>query len=178
MPRFTHLAPEPLAKRIRRSGIQPTRVGAWLGLGAYDRLVWAFPVTPSFTLSHQWLRELKRTGARAMVAVTFRIGDEEPVLARHYNEPPRAMTAAEAAGLILAQPKPLGYEVMIPRRIRPAEIIAVRHVPQKIGWRTAPDRRTLWVCSCPVCVAPGTVKSARRRADFHHYFNTRPRVQS
>jgi hypothetical protein len=169
MPRFIHLAPEPLAKRIRRNGIQPTRVGDWLkrnGLGTANRLVWAFPVTPSFTLSHQWLRELKRTGVRTIVAVTFRVEDDEPVLARHYNELPVAMTAAQAVGLILAQPEPLGYEVMLPRRIKPAEIIAVRPVPQTVGWRVVPDRSKVWTCSCPMCIPPGTVKSARRREQF------------
>lgn len=176
MPRFIHLAPEPLAKRIRRNGIHPTRVGDWLarsGLEGIDRLVWAFPVTPSFTISHQWLRELKREGVRTLVAITFRIGDDEPVLARHYREAPREMTAADAAGLILSQREPLGYEVMIPRRIKPSEIIAVRNVPQKLGWRTIPGGRASVVCSCPMCVPAGTVKSARRRVHFDHYLSRR-----
>src|SRR5262245_58890118 len=87
MARFIHLAPEPLTKRIRRNGIQPTPARDWLarsGIDDVDRVVWAFPVTPSFTVSHQWLRELKRTGARTIVAATFRIADDEPVLAGHY----------------------------------------------------------------------------------------------
>lgn len=174
MPRFIHLAPEPLARRIRRNGIQPTRAGDWLarnGVADFDRLVWAFPVTPSFAVSHQWLRELKREGVRTLVAVVFRIADDEPVLARHYREAPRRMTAAQAAGLILSQREPLGYEVMVPRRIEPAEIVAIRHVPQKLGWRTIPGSRMPFVCSCPLCVPPGTVKSARRRAHFDRYLD-------
>ena len=174
MPRFIHLAPEPLAKRIRRHGIQPTRVRSWLsryGMDEFDRLVWAFPVTPSFAISHQWLRELKRDGVRTMVAVTFRIHDDQPVLARHYRAEPRKMTAAEAAGLIFSQPEPLGYEVMIPRRIKPCEIVAVRNVPQKLGWRTIPGVQSPTVCSCPMCVPAGTVKSARRRAQFEDYLS-------
>src|ERR1700741_38470 len=112
MSRFIHLAPEPLAKRIRRNGIQPTRaraMTAWLGVPDVDRAVWAFPAPPAFALSHRWLRELKRKGANTLVAKTFRIDDDEPVLARHYSQEPRHMTAAQAAGLILAQPEPLGY---------------------------------------------------------------------
>lgn len=174
MPRFIHLAPEPLTGRIRRNGIQPTRVGDWLarnGVPELDRLVWAFPVTPSFAVSHQWLRELKREGVRTLVAVVFRIADDEPVLARHYREAPRRMTATQAAGLILAQTEPLGYEVMVPRRIHPGEIVAIRHVSQKLGWRTIPGGRMSFVCSCPVCVPAGTVKSARRRAQFDRYLD-------
>jgi hypothetical protein len=174
MPRFIHLAPEPLAKRVRRNGIQATRIGDWFarrGLPDVDRLVWAFPVTPSYSISHQWLRELKHEGVRTLVAITFRLGDEEPVFVRHYREDPRRMTAAEAAGVILSQPEPLGYEVMVPRRIKPSEIVAVRPVAQKVGWRIMPERQKIWICSCPVCVAPGTVKSARRRAQFDRYVN-------
>jgi hypothetical protein len=169
MARFIHLAPEPLAKRVWRSGIRPTRIGDWFarsGIRGLDRAVWAFPVMPSFTLSHQWLRELKRKGARTLVAVTFRIEDDELVLARHYRQKPQPMTAAEAIGAILAQPEPLGYEVMVPRRIKPSEIVAVRSVPQKVGWRTIPDRKRMTIigCTCPMCIPPGTVKSAQRRA--------------
>lgn len=169
MPRFIHLAPEPLVKRIQRNGIQPTSIRGWgprWSLPGVDRLVWSYPITPSFTVTHQWLRELKRGGARTLSAVVFRIDDEEPVFVRHYSQTPHAMTAAEAVGVILSQPEPLGYEIMIPRRIKPSEIIGVRHVPQKLGWRTVPGVQEPMVCSCPICVQPGTVKSARRRVQF------------
>lgn len=169
MPRFIHLAPESVVKRIRRNGIQPTSIRGWgprWHLPGTDRLVWSFPVTPNYTVSHQWLRELKRGGARTLAAVEFRIGDDEVVFARHYSEIPRKMSAAAAVGVILSHPEPLGYEVMIPRRIRPAEIVAVRRVAQKLGWRRIPGTQQALICTCPVCVPPGTVKSARRRAQF------------
>jgi len=169
MPRFIHLAPEPLIRRIRRNGIQPTSIRGWgprWHLPGVDRLVWSFPVTPNYAVSHQWLRELKREGAKTLIAVVFRIDDDEPVFVRHHREVPRAMTAAAAVGIILSQPEPLGYEVMIPRRIKPSEIVAVRHVAQKLRWRTIPGTQKAPICSCPVCVPPGTVKSARRRVHF------------
>lgn len=123
MPRFIHLAPESLAKRIRRNGIQPTSIRGWgprWHLPGVDRLGWSFPVTPNYTVSHQWLRELKRDGTKTLVAVIFRVEDSEIVFARHYSEIPRAMTASAAVGIILSQPEALGYEVMVPRRIRPS----------------------------------------------------------
>lgn len=172
MPRFIHLAPEALVKRIERNGIQPTRIRGWpqdAPMSAIDRAVWAFPVMPSFTVSHQWLRELKRFGVRTLVAMVFRLDDREPVYVRHYSHAPEPTTAAQAVGLILSQEDPLGWEVMIPRRIRPAEIVGVRHVPQKLGWRTIPDRNKGLVCDCPVCVSAGTVKSSIRRAQFAAY---------
>ena len=180
MPRFIHMAPEPLASRIERNGIQPTRTRGWpdgSSLAGIDRAVWAFPMTPSFTVSHQWLRELKRFGVRTLVAIDFRVADNEPVYAHHYSHAPERMTAAAAVGLILSQPDPLGWEVMIPRRIRPAEIVGVRHVPQKLGWRTIPDRNKALICDCPQCVSPGTVKSTRRRAQFAAYVEGRRRGQ-
>jgi hypothetical protein len=163
MPRFIHLAPESFAKRIRRNGIQPTRVRGWEDA---DRLVWSFPVTPSYTLSHQWLRELKRTGARTLVAVVFRLDDDEPVFVRHYNQVPTRVPAAAAVGVILSHPEPLGYEIMVPRRIRPGEIVSIRHVSQKLGWRVVPGKQKPIICPCPVCVPSGTVKAARRRDMF------------
>jgi hypothetical protein len=169
MPRFIHLAPESVVKRIRHNGIQPTRIRGWgprWHLPGTDRLVWSFPVTPNYVVSHQWLRELKRWGARTLIAVVFRIDDDEAVFARHYSEVPRQMSAAAAVGVILSHPEPLGYEVMIPRRIKPGEIVAVRHVTQKLGWRTNPRPREASYCPCPMCVPPGTVKAARRRAQF------------
>lgn len=178
MARFIHLAPEPLVKRIERNGIQPTRLRGWPDahpMSAIDRAVWAFPVTPSYTVSHQWLRELKRFGVRTMAGIVFRLDDEERVYARHYSQAPQPMTAAEAVGLVLAQADPMGWEVMVPRRIRPAEIVGVRHLPQKTGWRTVPDRNRVIVCDCPQCITPGTVKSARRRAQFEDYISRRYR---
>jgi hypothetical protein len=123
-------------------------------------------VTPNYAVSHQWLRELKREGAKTLVAVVFRIDDDEVVFARHYSGVPLEMSASAAAGVILSHPEPLGYEVMIPRRIKPTEIVAVLHVAQKLGWRKIPGTQKASICTCPVCVPPGTVKSSRRRAQF------------
>jgi hypothetical protein len=99
------------------------------------------------------------------------------VFARRYSQPPRAITAAEAVGVILAQPEPLGYEVMVPRRIKPSEIVAVRFVPQKLGWRTIPGTQKASTCACEICLPPGTVKSARRRIQLTGY-NDRKTLES
>jgi hypothetical protein len=153
MPRFIHLAPESVVKRIRRNGIQPTKIRGWgrrWHLPGIDRLVWSFPVTPNYAVSHQWLRELKRWGVKTLVAVVFRIDDDEVVFARHSRGIPREMSAAAAVGIIFSHPEPLGYEVMIPRRIKPIEIVAVRHVAQKLGWRKIPGTQKASICPCPV----------------------------
>ncbi|WP_295557560.1 hypothetical protein [uncultured Hyphomicrobium sp.] len=163
MPLFVHIAPEPLAKRIRRSGIAARRLDA--AYNGFDRLVWAFPVMESYTLTHQWARELKRLGARTLVAVTFRVPDTEPVLAHHYNDEPRLMKAAEAVAAIRAMSDPRGGQVVIPRRIEPQEIVRVTPLPRTFGWRYFPgvksaDRRP---CDCPMCAPRGEVKAKRYR---------------
>lgn len=163
MPLFVHLAPEPYAKRIRRSGIRATRVRHRSEIA--DRLVWAFPVIESFPLTYQWARELKRIGAHTLVAVTFRIPDEEPVYVHHYNAPPVRASAAEAVAFIRRMEDARGGEVMIPRRIEPDEIVHVRPLRRTFGWRYAPqakdgERRP---CDCPMCAPQGEVKAKRYR---------------
>ena len=98
MPRFIHLAPESVVKRIRRNGIQPTNIRWWGSrwhLPGTDRLVWSFPVTPNYAVSHQWLRELKRFGAKTLVAVVFRIDECSRVtIARFLEKCPRLQPSA------------------------------------------------------------------------------------
>jgi hypothetical protein len=136
MPRLIHLAPDHAAKRIARTGIRATRLGYPLA-GASDRAVWAFPILPSHTLTFQWLRELKRRwhSPRTLVAITFKVPDDQVVFVRYYNERPVPMTAALAVGSIRNHPSPLGYEIIVPRSIPAYEIIKIATPPQKIGWR-------------------------------------------
>ncbi|MGE3228888.1 MAG: hypothetical protein AB7J30_05575 [Hyphomicrobium sp.] len=164
MPLFVHIAPEPVAKRIRRSGIAPRRLR--VPHAGFDRLVWAFPVMESYTLTHQWARELKRSGARTMVAVTFRIADGEPVFAHHYNAEPELLPAADAVARLRAMDDQLGGQVVVPRRILPSEIESVRLLPRTFGWRYFPEAKSAgrYPCDCPMCAPRGEVKARRYRA--------------
>jgi hypothetical protein len=141
---FVHLTPAENAKPILRAGIRcsPDRHG---------RIVFAMPVTRNFFVTHQWLRELKRRGARTLVAVYFRIPDEEAVLAGRYNGPHTRAPAARAAAILESARDPLGFEVHIPRAIRPSEIHRVRHVPQVLGWRYFPGAHGVRPLGCPDC---------------------------
>jgi len=172
MPRLIHLAPDHAAKRIARSGIRATRLGYPLA-GASDRAVWAFPILPSHTLTFQWLRELKRRwhSPRTLMAITFKVPDDQVVFVLHYNERPVPMTPAQAVGSIRNHPSPLGYEIIVPRSIPAYEIIKIATPPQKIGWRTAPMRQR-FPCSCPACIPPGLPNSARRRAYAERRMNS------
>lgn len=165
MARLVHIAPEAEAKKIRRNGIAPTRVSkSWLA--GEDRFVWAHPVLPSYTITHQWARELKRWGRTSLVTVTFDISGEELIYARHYNSEPQPMTIDAAVGIFRNDPDPRGYEIMIPRRIRPGEIHRVTPLPEAIGWRYSPNAKNkpLSLCDCPMCMPRGEVKASRYRA--------------
>ncbi|HEX6445409.1 MAG TPA: hypothetical protein VF053_10000 [Streptosporangiales bacterium] len=163
MAQFVHLTPAKNARRIRRAGIAMgdsfgTRPG-----------VYCTPILPSYTLSHQWLRELRRGGQRAFVAVHFRIDDDEAVTVGHYSDPdPRWTRAAEAIGMVWHADDPRGYEIVVPRPIRRAELTKVRRVSQVTGWRYLPDAHGRRPCPCPVCLTKGEYKAADIRRRYRH----------
>lgn len=163
MPRLVHIAPLAEAKKIRRNGIRARTVRGWIV--GHDRFVWAFPLLPSYTLTHSWMRELKRLGPTSLVAVTFKVADDELAFARHYRDQPIAMSAAEAAGLIHARPDPRGFEIVIPRSIGPREIVRIAVLPKGIGWRYFPEAKSSdrWPCDCVMCAPRGEVKARRYR---------------
>lgn len=147
MAMFVHLAPEKRVKAILRNGISRLRKNRMSGQSG----IFAMPVTRNFYVSHQWLRELKRRGQGEIVAVYFRVPDEEVVWLGHYNQAHQQMTATEAATTILAASPAEGCEVIIPRRIDATEIHRVRKLPQVVGWRYYPGAHGRRPCGCPYC---------------------------
>jgi hypothetical protein len=173
MPVFVHLTRHDNLPAIRRNGIAPAK---------WSKRVYAMPVTRNFQISHQWLRELRRGRGGTMVAVYFRVPDDEPVEIGHYSSPHRDVTAAEAVAIMLsvenADPvaaraadksdrnrktissgrrlpaSPEGYQVLLGRRIQPSEILQVKAPPQVIGWRYQPGSNGMPPCTC-ICCAKG-----------------------
>jgi hypothetical protein len=172
MPVFVHLTSHRNVASIRRGGI------ALRKRRLRPRGVYAMPVTRNFHVSHQWLRELRRAGGGTIVGIYFRVPDDEPVEVGHYNSLYRTMTAAEAGALMRDAEEhdpaaarerdrasravqrghrlpssPEGYEVVIPRRIEPGEIIRVKALPQVVGWRYMPGAHGQPPCACICCQA-------------------------
>lgn len=127
------------------------------------------PVVQDYYASHQWLRELKRSGARTLIGVYFRIPDQELVIVGHYRAAHAPMTAATAARLIMRLSDPRGYEVIIPRAIEPGEIHALRAVNRVVGWRYYPDAKGERPCGCRVCTR-GDIKSRKLREAYEAAF--------
>src|SRR5512140_1452428 len=160
MPVFVHLAPSPLIARIIRNGIRRSTARKPLPAG-----VFAMPVSRDFYASHQWLRELKRSGQRSISAVYFRLPDDEPVWLGHFGRGHTRMSASEAAGYITAAPSPEGFQVLVPRRVEASEILRTKPLPQVVGWRFFPGAHGRPPCGCPGCLGKGEIKSRaiRRR---------------
>src|SRR5262245_10372994 len=103
--------------------------------------VFAVPVTRSFYVSHQWLRELKRHKKGPIAGIYFRVPDDEPVMVGHYGHSHLVMSAAEAVAEFMSAEDRQGWEVVIPRRIEAKEIHRARSLPQVLGWRFYPGAK-------------------------------------
>ncbi|MBB4919109.1 hypothetical protein [Streptosporangium saharense] len=162
---FTHLSPADDIRSIRRAGIR-ARSRDHEGRAG----VFCLPVMPSYQITHQWGRELhRRGGRRTMVAVDFRLPDDEPVLVGRYNHRHIERTSAEAAALIAGCEDARGYEVFVPRAIGAREIHRVRGVNRVTGWRYMPNAHGRFPCPC--CLARGEYGSAkiRKKAESRGY---------
>lgn len=106
---------------------------------------------PNFYASHQWLRELKRKGARTIAGVYFRIPDEESVWLGHYRHVHERMTASQAGGFLAELSSFEGYEVIVPRKILAREVHRTAELPQVLGWRYSPGSHGRKPCGCDFC---------------------------
>ncbi|MFI8961509.1 HEAT repeat domain-containing protein [Streptomyces sp. NPDC053493] len=169
MATFVHLAPADRAARIRRGGIRALSHGRGSGLGD-GRGVYLFPVLPSYTLTHQWLRELsRRPGSRELVAVHVRLPDGEAVTVGRYGDrEPEETTAAGAVGRLGRVEDPRGWEVFLPRPVARGEIRHLRAVRQVNGWRYFPGAHGVTPCTCAGCRVPGGYGSRRLRERRPH----------
>jgi hypothetical protein len=150
---FVHIADAKAVPSIRRAGIKPSK---------WRSHVYFMPVVQSHFISHQWLRELRRRGARVLVGVYFKLRDEESVWAGRYNEQHKELKLSEAINLLNNAENPLGFEMMIARKIAPSEIHSIRQLPQTVGWRFLPGAHGTTPCPCPMCQR-GRIKAQRIR---------------
>lgn len=148
MAMFVHLAPESRSTPIRRNGIRRLRKP----FGVCPGGVFAVPVVRNFSVSHQWLRELKRRNAGSIVGIYFRIADDELVWVGHYNQNHKQLTASQAVAEFDSADDTQGWEVVIPRGIYSSEIHRVRTLPQVVGWRFSPTLKGKKpFCPCKFC---------------------------
>ncbi|MBX3164173.1 MAG: hypothetical protein KF900_06795 [Bacteroidetes bacterium] len=155
MPVLVHLADEREAASIRKNGIK---------IGKHRKGIFCMPVLQNFYVSHQWLRELKRSGARTYVGVYFKFNSKDLVYAGQYNQEHKHITLGEAIKEIMSLDDPLGYELIVDRKIEAKEIEKIKILPQKLGWRYYPSSHNKKpTCACPVCISSGSIKGKKLR---------------
>jgi hypothetical protein len=154
MPILVHITDEKRSAAIQRSGIRLPRE---------SKAIFFMPVLQSHFISHQWIRELRRGGARVLAGIYFRLESAEKVWAGRYNEPHQSVTLGEAIRELRSLKDPLGYEIFINRAIPPSAIHKIRTLPTTTGWRYMPHAHGKKVCGCPSCLRKGAIKSRKLR---------------
>jgi len=157
MPTLVHLADERETSNIKRNGIK---------IGKFRQGIFCMPVMQSFYLSHQWLRELKRRGVKTFVGVYFKVDSKTKVFAGKYNSEHRHIELGQAIKEIQTIDDPLGYEIIIDRKIDAKKIEKIKNLPQTIGWRYKPRANGQKPCSCDYCIK-STIKANRIREKFN-----------
>src|SRR5688572_1171166 len=99
VPIVVHITDEKQAAAILRSGIRLPRE---------TKAVYFMPMTQSHLISHQWIRELRRRGAKVLVGVYIRLPSSEQVWAGKYNQPHRCIPLSEAIRELRSMDDPLG----------------------------------------------------------------------
>ncbi|MDB5206810.1 MAG: hypothetical protein JWR72_1885 [Flavisolibacter sp.] len=156
MPTLVHLADERETSSIKKNGIK---------IGKHRQGIFCMPVLTNFYLSHQWLRELKRSGVKTFVGVYFKMDSKARVYAGRYNQEHRHIELGEAIKEIQAIDDPLGYEIIIDRKIEAKEVDKIKNLPQNIGWRYKPRANGLKPCGCDYCIK-STIKGNRVRQKY------------
>lgn len=151
MPVLVHLADERESVSIKKNGIKP---------GKFRSRIYCMPVLPQFYVSYQWLRELKRRGVRTYVGVHFKLDSKTMVYAGHYHQGHKYTSLGEAIKEIMEMEDPLGYEILVDRKIEAKEITKIKSLPQNIGWRYKPHSHGQKPCGCKYC-QEGLIKSRK-----------------
>lgn len=93
MPILVHLTSHKNTQKIIRYGIIGFKRNIYCEVEQQkiykeiSKAVYCMPVLPNYYISHQWLRELKRSGQKNFVGVYFRLDSKELVWIGRYNQP-------------------------------------------------------------------------------------------
>jgi hypothetical protein len=156
MASFLHLTDDKLAARLVRLGIRPQKTSIKGTKGVY-----CTPVSRDHFRSHQWIRELKRTGVKSIHCIQFKVPDSTWVYIGRYNQEHLRMTASESVQTFNMHSEGLGLEIIIPCRIE-AKWITHSYIPaQLIGWRYYPEAKGKKpFCHCRYCNR-GQIRASR-----------------
>ncbi len=149
MTRLVHITSAENEKKILNAGIKTNKYG----------YLFFMPHLNNFLISHQWARELKRSGIKNFMAVDFKLPDNEMVWFGKYSDQHKKLPLNQAMSLFLKEPDPLGFEFCLERKVTPKEIAKTRHIPKPMGWRYIPHAHGTKPCPCPMCLQKGGYKT-------------------
>ncbi len=156
---FLHVTQEKNIKNIKKNGIKGRKINENIPSG-----VFCMPVTQSYYMSHQWVREMKRWAeGKNISGIYFRIKNKEDVWCGHYNKEHVKISAGEAVKLAMENKTGEGWEVILPGKVELKDIIKYKKLPQTVGWRYFPGSHGRKLCLCPACIKEGSYKSIKIR---------------
>lgn len=153
MPVLVHITRRENASQIVRTGIKP---------GKYNKVVFFMPLSSGFSISHQWVRELKRSGGRNFSAIHFRLPSSTMIWYGHYNFEHFNLPLGEAIHDFLTIDDQLGYQFYFDHKIDADSIDRVESIPKPVGWRFSPTAHGRKPCFCPVCSRRGEYGQSKR----------------
>jgi hypothetical protein len=155
---FVHFTDENNKKSVIKNGIRMETIH----YKNVNKGIFCMPVIPDFYATHQWVRELKQyNSGNEIIAIYFKILDDEIILYGKYNEEMRKTTAAKAHNIFMNLEDKMGFQAIVVRKIFSNEIIKVKNIPQIIGWRHFPKSHERKRCLCPACLTKGSYNSMK-----------------
>ena len=153
---FVHFTEEKNKSSIIKNGIKLQKIH-------YENInkgIFCMPVIPDFYATHQWVRELKQyKSGNEIVAVYFKIPDEELIFCGKYNEEIIKLKASNTHNKFMNLEDKMGFQAIINRKIFPNEVTKIKGIPQIIGWRHFPKSHERKRCLCPACLSKGAYNS-------------------
>lgn len=162
--RLVHLARASSERSIERAGVRGRKWIVDVG-GRREEIargVFAMPVLADWSTTFQWLRELRRWHDERMVAVHLRVPDDEAVLVGRYGAAHRRVSAVAASRWV--REHSAGAEIIVPRAVPRRDVLAIRRMPQLVGWTETPDAAHRRSCICARCLpvgVPGRIRQIR-----------------
>ncbi len=150
---LVHITSADNKKSITRSGIKP----------GDNNVVFFMPHMKDFLISHQWARELKRSGIKNFAAVDFKLPNDEAIWFGKYNSRHQRLALNKAISWLMKSDNKFGYEFFIDRKIDAREVLRIRDIPKPMGWRYEPDSHGKAPCPCPMCLQKGGYKTKKLR---------------
>ncbi|MHC6202948.1 hypothetical protein ACYULU_07120 [Breznakiellaceae bacterium SP9] len=155
---FVHFTDENNKNSIIKNGIKIDTIH-------YEEIskgIFCMPVLADFYATHQWVREIKQyNSGNEIIAIYFKIPDDEIVFCGKYNEKLEKVKAAETHKIFIDLEDKMGFQAIITRKVVKNEITRIKNIPQIIGWRHFPKSHERKRCLCPACLAKGAFKSKK-----------------